>query len=115
MHSGLENLLAEGIISELLGRLQSGKEAEVFVVRCQGKVVAAKVYKDRAHRSFKNNSSYKEGRAVKNSRSERAMERGSKFGKAAAEDAWKSAEVNALYTLHAAQVRVPTPVMFFEG
>jgi RIO kinase 1 len=115
MHSGLEHLLAEGIISELLGRLQSGKEAEVFVVRCQGKVVAAKVYKDRAHRSFKNNSSYKEGRTVKNSRSERAMERGSKFGKAAAEDAWKAAEVNALYTLHAAQVRVPTPVMFFEG
>jgi RIO kinase 1 len=117
MRSGpsLEHLLSEGVISEVLGRLQSGKEAEVFVVRCQGNVVVAKVYKDRAHRSFKNNSSYKEGRAVKNSRSQRAMERGSKYGKAAAEDAWKSAEVDALYTLHAAQVRVPAPVMFFEG
>lgn len=115
MHSALEHLLSEGVISEVLGRLQSGKEAEVFVVRSQGSVVVAKVYKDRAHRSFKNNSSYKEGRAVKNSRSQRAMERGSKYGKAAAEDAWKSAEVDALYKLHAAQVRVPTPVMFFEG
>jgi len=113
--SVLDHLLSEGIISEVLGRLQSGKEAEVFVVRCQGNVVAAKVYKDRAQRSFKNNSSYKEGRSVRNSRSQRAMERGSKYGKEAAEDAWKSAEVDALYRLHAANVRVPTPVMFFEG
>ena len=113
--SVLDHLLSEGIISEVLGRLQSGKEAQVFVVRCQGKVVAAKVYKDSAQRSFKNNSSYKEGRSVRNSRSQRAMERGSKYGKEAAEDAWKSAEVNALYTLHAANVRVPAPVMFFEG
>jgi RIO kinase 1 len=113
--SVLEHLLTEGIISEVLGRLQSGKEAEVFVVRCNGDVVAAKVYKDRAQRSFKNNSSYKEGRSVRNSRSQRAMERGSKYGKEAAEDAWKSAEVDALYRLHAAEVRVPTPVMYFEG
>ena len=115
MRGVLEHLLSEGVISEVLGRLQSGKEADVFVVRSQGNVVVAKVYKDRAHRSFKNNSSYKEGRSVKNSRSQRAMDRGSKYGKAAAEEAWKSAEVDALYKLHAAQVRVPAPVMFFEG
>ena len=87
--SVLDHLLSEGIISEVLGRLQSGKEAEVFVGRCQGNVVAAKVYTDAAHRSFKNNASYKEGRSVRNSRSQRAMERGSKYGKEAAEDAWK--------------------------
>ncbi len=115
MGSGLEHLLAEGVITEVLGRLQSGKEAEVFVVLFGGRVVAAKVYKDRAHRSFKNNSAYKEGRAVRNSRSQRAMDRGSKFGKASAEDAWKSAEADALYKLHAANVRVPTPVLFLDG
>jgi RIO kinase 1 len=115
MASSLEHLLAEGIISEVLGRLQSGKEAEVFVVRSGGRVVVAKVYKDRAHRSFKNNAEYKEGRAVRNSRSQRAMDRGSKFGKATAEDAWKSAEVDAMYRLHAANVRVPAPVMFIDG
>jgi RIO kinase 1 len=115
MGSGLEHLLAEGVITEVLGRLQSGKEAEVYVVLFGGKVVAAKVYKDRAHRSFKNNSTYKEGRAVRNSRSQRAMDRGSKFGKAASEDAWKSAEADALYKLHAANVRVPTPVLFLDG
>lgn len=115
MGSGLEHLLAEGVITEVIARLQSGKEAEVYVVRFGGRVVAAKVYKDRAHRSFKNNSSYKEGRAVRNSRSQRAMDRGSKFGKAAAEDAWKSAEADALYKLHAAEVRVPTPVLYLDG
>jgi RIO kinase 1 len=115
METGLEHLLAEGVISEVIARLQSGKEAEVYVVRFGGKVVAAKVYKDRAHRSFKNNASYKEGRMVRNSRSQRAMARGSKFGKATAEDAWKSAEADALYKLHAADVRVPAPVLFLDG
>ncbi len=115
MASGFEHLLSEGVISEVLGRLQSGKEAEVYVVRFGGKVVAAKVYKDRATRSFKNNSAYKEGRMVRSSRSQRAMDRGSKFGRAAAEEAWKSAEANALYKLHAEGVRVPTPVLFLEG
>jgi RIO kinase 1 len=115
MGNGLEHLLSEGVISEVLARLQSGKEAEVYVVRFGAKVVAAKVYKDRAHRSFKNNSSYKEGRSVRNSRSQRAIDRGSKFGKAAAEDAWKQAEADALYKLHAADVRVPTPVLFLDG
>src|ERR1700733_8911754 len=97
MGSGLEHLLAEGVISEVLARLQSGKEAEVYVVRFGGNVVAAKVYKDREHRSFKNNATYKEGRAVRNSRNQRAIDRGSRFGKSVAEDAWKSAEADALY------------------
>ena len=115
MGSGLEHLLAEGVISEVLARLQSGKEAEVYVVRFGGRLVAAKVYKDRDHRSFKNNALYKEGRTVRSSRNQRAMDRGSRFGKAVAEDAWKSAEADALYRLHAAEVRVPTPVLFLDG
>jgi RIO kinase 1 len=115
MPTGLEHLLSEGVLSEVVARLKSGKEAEVYVVRYGAKVVAAKVYKDRAHRSFKNNADYKEGRSVRNTRSQRAMARGSKFGRAAAEDAWKTAEVDALYKLHAAGVRVPTPVMYLDG
>ena len=115
MPTGLEHLLSEGVVSEVIARLKSGKEAEVYVVRYGAMVVAAKVYKDRAHRSFKNNADYKEGRSVRNTRSQRAMARGSKFGRAAAEDAWKTAEVDALYKLHAAGVRVPTPVMYLDG
>jgi RIO kinase 1 len=113
--NSLESLLAEGVISEIYGRLKSGKEAEVFAVCYADEVVAAKVYKDRAQRSFKSNSAYKEGRAVRNTRSQRAMDRGSKFGQETAEDAWKAEEATALYKLHAAGVRVPKPVMFLEG
>ncbi|HEX2876882.1 MAG TPA: RIO1 family regulatory kinase/ATPase, partial [Polyangiaceae bacterium] len=98
-----------------MGRLQSGKEAEVFLVRYGERIVAAKVYKDKSQRSFKNKSAYQEGRAVRNTRDQRAMDRRSRFGKGAEEDAWKSAEADALYRLHAAEVRVPTPVLFFEG
>jgi RIO kinase 1 len=115
MDNPLQPLLEEGIISEVLGRLQSGKEAEVFIVRYGERVVAAKVYKDRAQRSFKNKSAYQEGRSVRNSRDQRAMGRRSSFGREAEEEAWKSAEVDAMYRLHAADVRVPAPVLFFEG
>ncbi len=115
MDNPLGPLLEEGIISEVLGRLQSGKEAEVFIVRYAERVVAAKVYKDRAQRSFKNKSAYQEGRGVRNSRDQRAIGRRSSFGRDTEEEAWKSAEVDAMYKLHAADVRVPAPVMFFEG
>jgi len=115
MDNPLSSLLEEGIISEVLGRLQSGKEAEVFIVRYGERVVAAKVYKDHTQRSFKNRSAYKEGRSVRNSRDQRAMGRRSAFGKDTEEDAWKSAEVDAMYKLHAADVRIPAPVLYFEG
>ena len=115
MHGPLETLLAEGVIEEICGRLKSGKEADLWLVRHAGEIVAAKVYKARHARSFRNNAGYKEGRQVRNTRTQRAMERGSRFGQAAAEEAWKATEADALHTLHAAGVRVPKPVMFYDG
>jgi RIO kinase 1 len=112
----LEVLLADGVIDEILGRLKSGKEANITLVRHKGEIIAAKVYKDRATRSFKNNADYKEGRKVRNSRTARAMEGGGKFGREAAEQEWKSAESQALSKLVSyGGVRVPKPVMFYEG
>lgn len=115
MTDPLAPLLADGVIDEIVARLKSGKEADVWLVRHAGEIVAAKVYKARNARSFKNNAAYKEGRQVRNSRTQRAMDRGSRFGQAAAEDAWKAKESDALYRLHAAGVRVPRPVLFYEG
>ena len=115
MSADLEQLLEDGVIDEVVARLKSGKEADVWLVRHGEQVLAAKVYKDRNFRSFKNNVGYKEGRAVRNSRTQRAMDKGSRFGQAAAEDAWKSAESDALHKLHAQGVRVPAPVLFYEG
>ena len=115
MHDPLAPLLADGVIDEVVSRLRGGKEAEVWLVRSGGRTVAAKVYKARQTRSFKNDAAYKEGRKVRNSRTQRAMDRGSRFGQAAAEDAWKEKESDALFRLHAAGVRVPRPVLFHEG
>ena len=115
MTDSLAPLLADGVIDEVVARLKSGKEADVWLVRQGADVVAAKVYKARHVRSFKNNAAYKEGRAVRNTRTQRAMDRGSRFGQAAAEDAWKAKESDALHRLHAAGVRVPRPVLFYEG
>ncbi|HSK02435.1 MAG TPA: RIO1 family regulatory kinase/ATPase, partial [Kofleriaceae bacterium] len=115
MSDPLDLLLADGVIDEVLGRLKSGKEANISLVRRGEHVVAAKVYKDRATRSFKNNADYKEGRKVRNSRTQRAIDRGGRFGRDAAEQAWKSAEADALYRLAGSGVRVPAPVLFYEG
>jgi RIO kinase 1 len=111
----LDVLISEGVIDEVLGRLKSGKEANISLVRRGEGVLAAKVYKDRSTRSFKNNAGYKEGRKVRNTRTQRAMDSGGRFGRDAAEQAWKSAEADALYRLVGSGVRVPTPVMFYEG
>jgi RIO kinase 1 len=111
----LDVLLADGVIDEVLGRLKSGKEANISLVRRGPDVFAAKVYKDRSTRSFKNNSDYKEGRKVRNSRTQRAIDSGGRFGRDAAEQAWKSAEADALYKLVGTGVRAPEPVMFYEG
>jgi RIO kinase 1 len=96
-------------------QLMSGKEATVYVVRCGDEVRCAKVYKEANKRSFRQSVDYTEGRKVKNSRQSRAMAKGSKFGRESQEAAWQSAEVDALYRLADAGVRVPTPYNFYEG
>ncbi|MBS1121486.1 MAG: hypothetical protein H6Q90_3714 [Deltaproteobacteria bacterium] len=115
MTEELDLLVADGVIDEVLGRLKSGKEANISLVRRGDQTFAAKVYKDRATRSFKNNTEYKEGRKVRNTRTQRAMDSGGQFGRDAAEQEWKSAEADALFKLHGTGVRVPTPIMFYEG
>ena len=111
----LQQLIDEGVIDEVFNQLKTGKEAEVWLVSHHGEPVAAKIYKAREFRSFKNDAGYKEGREVRNTRTQRAMDKGSKFGREAAEEAWKQAEADAMFTLHTAGVRVPKPVLFYEG
>ncbi|MGI4846956.1 MAG: PA4780 family RIO1-like protein kinase [Janthinobacterium lividum] len=108
-------LVEEGLIDEVMRQLMSGKEAIVYVVRCGDEVRCAKVYKEANQRSFHQAVAYQEGRRVKNSRQARAMEKGSKYGRKMAEETWQNAEVDALYRLAAAGVRVPTPYICFEG
>lgn len=108
-------LMQDGLIDEVVSQLKSGKEATVYLVRSSGVLRCAKVYKDAHHRSFKQAASYREGRKVRNTRDARAMAKGSRFGKQETEAAWQNAEVEALYRLAAAGVRVPTPHGCFDG
>ncbi|HEY0880388.1 MAG TPA: RIO1 family regulatory kinase/ATPase, partial [Archangium sp.] len=111
----LQQLLDEGVIEEVFNQLKTGKEAEVWLVSHHGEPVAAKIYKAREFRSFKNDAGYKEGRQVRNTRTQRAMDKGSKFGRESSEEAWKSMESDTMFSLHAAGVRCPKPVMFYDG
>ena len=111
----LQTLIEEGLIDSVQRQLMSGKEAMVFVVRCGGETRCAKVYKEATQRSFRQAVDYTENRKVKNTRQARAMAKGTRFGKQAQEAAWQSAEVDALYRLAAAGVRVPRPYNFHDG
>jgi len=112
---GLQPLIDDGVIDEVLRSLKSGKEATVYLVRAGSSTRCAKVYKDMAQRSFQKRAQYQEGRAVRGSRQSRAINRSSSFGRKEQETAWKNAEVDALYQLAAAGVRVPKPYGFFDG
>ena len=111
----IQPLVDDGVVDEVLSQLMSGKEATVYVVRCGDEIRCAKVYKEAAKRSFKQAVQYQEGRKSKNSRRQRAMEKGSKFGRKQQEESWHNAEVDALYRLAEAGVRVPTPYGCFDG
>lgn len=111
----LQSLIEEGLIDTVVRQLMSGKEAMVYVVRTGDETLCAKIYKEANNRSFRQAVDYTENRKVKNSRSARAMAKGSKFGRQEQEAAWQSAEVDALYRLAAAGVRVPQPYNFHEG
>lgn len=108
-------LVEDGLVDTVERQLMSGKEATVYVVRCGEELRCAKVYKEAARRSFKQAVEYQEGRKVRNSRRQRAMEKRSKFGRKQQEEAWHNAEVDALYRLDGAGVRVPKPYGCFDG
>ena len=111
----LEPLVEDGLIDAVIRQLMSGKEAMIFVVRCGDEIRCAKVYKEANKLSFRQAVDYTDGRKTKNSRHARAMQKGTRYGRKVQEEAWQSAEVDALYRLAAAGVRVPTPYNFHEG
>ena len=111
----LKPLVDDGMVDEVLYQLMSGKEAQVYVVRCGDQLRCAKVFKEAQKRSFKQAVEYQEGRKVRNSRRARAMSKKTRYGQKEQEDAWLNAEVDALYRLAGAGVRVPEPLGFVDG
>ena len=112
--TALQPLIDDGVIDEVIRSLKSGKEATVYLVRTGGQTRCAKVYRDMAQRSFQKRAQYQEGRKVRGSRQARAMNKSTRFGRREQEAAWKNAEVDALYQLQAAGVRVPKPYGYFN-
>jgi RIO kinase 1 len=112
---GLQPLIDDGVIDEVVRSLKSGKEATVYLVRSGVHLRCAKVYRDMAQRSFQKRAQYQEGRKVRGSRQARAIGKSTGFGRKEQETAWKNAEVDALYQLVAADVRVPRPLGYFDG
>ena len=113
--AGLEPLLYDGLIDEVISPLMSGKEAAVYVVRSAGQICCAKVYKEAHHRSFRTHARYREGRKGRDSRQARAIAKRTRHGRKEQEEAWHNAEVDALYRLAAAGVRVPQPYACVGG
>jgi RIO kinase 1 len=111
----LQPLVDDGMVDSVLYQLMSGKEAQVYVVQCGEQICCAKVFKEAKKRSFKQAVEYQEGRKVRNSRRARAMSKKTRYGQKEQEDAWLNAEVDALYRLADAGVRVPRPMGFVDG
>jgi RIO kinase 1 len=111
----IKPLVEDGLVDEVIRPLMSGKEADVFVVRCGNEIRCAKIYKEADKRGFKQATQYQEGRKVRNSRRARAMEKGSRFGRKEQEQVWQNTEVDALFKLARAGVRVPKPYGCFDG
>jgi len=111
----LETLVAEGIVQEVVRPLMSGKEAQIYLVRVEGEEYVAKVYKEASERTFKHRTQYTEGRRTRNSRDQRAVNKRSRHGRKLDESAWRSTEVDMIYRLRDAGVRVPEPINFVDG
>jgi RIO kinase 1 len=111
----IQHLVRDGLVDEVLRPLKSGKEAAVYVVMSEGEIRCAKVYKEVTQRGFHTQAQYQEGRKVRNSRQARAMEKKSRYGREQQEKVWQTAEVDALYRLTEAGIRVPKPYNFVEG
>jgi RIO kinase 1 len=109
--SGLQRLFEQGLITELLGELKSGKEATVYLARGPQGLVAAKLYRDAAVRSFKNDQLYRDGRFIGDARIKKAIEQRSKTGMSAQQALWIMHEYLQLWALHDAGIPAPKPLV----
>jgi len=109
-----DDLQSEGYITDVIRPLKSGKEASVHL--CRGApstgeaLLAAKVYRPRAARSFKNDAAYTAGRVITNARTRRAVQGKTRFGREVEERMWVGREYETLREVHTAGAEVPRPV-----
>jgi RIO kinase 1 len=108
----------DGAIDTELGVLKTGKEADVFLIEraipddpLRTSLLAAKRYRSAEHRQFHRDAGYVEGRRTRRSRDNRAVAKGTDWGRQVASGMWAHQEFQALTSLWTAGVPVPYPVM----
>lgn len=110
----LAPFLAEGLITEVLGEMKSGKEGTVYCCRANPStgydLLAAKVYRPRSHRAFKNDAIYREGVAILNKRDARAAKKKTEWGREYEFGSWMYHEYETLKRLSEAGADVPRPI-----
>jgi RIO kinase 1 len=128
--SSLRSFYDRGLISDILGVVKGGKEASVY--RCQADsesgatMLAAKVYRPRKFRNLRNDSMYRQGRAILNAygrdhdyardqRVIRAIGKRTAFGMQVRHTSWLMHEYTALERLYQAGAAVPRPIAASEN
>lgn len=109
---GLVDVVDAGLIDEVLFEVKSGKEATVYCCRAGNAFVAAKVYRERSTRGFRNSAVYQAGRVhlARSSRVQRAAANRSAFGQKAEQAMWIDHEWSILHRLFDAGLDVPQPL-----
>ena len=108
---GLQNLYEAGYVDELLGEIKSGKEATLYLAQNKQGYLAAKIYRDAALRSCKNNQFYYEGRFVSKNRRKRVLNLAKKAEIEPELAFWVQHEYNELWTLYHANIPTPKPII----
>jgi RIO kinase 1 len=110
----LDHFFAEGMITEILYLVKSGKEATVYCCEAHPstgmELIAAKIYRSRNQRNFKNDAIYLEGRVIGKARVRRAVENKSRFGREAGFGMWVNSEFETLTALSRAGADIPHPI-----
>ena len=113
---------SSGAIDTELGVVKTGKEADLYLIERtdpgltsadpprKTATLAAKRYRTLEHRDFHRSAEYREGRRTRRSRDERAVAKGTTYGRSFAAGMWAFAEFEALSTMYAMGAPVPYPV-----
>lgn len=119
IEESLLKFVEDNVITDILCKVKGGKEATVYCCVAHPstgqKWLAAKIYRPRMFRELRNDKIYREGRKIldadgkqlKDHVADRAIHRGSSYGKDLLHVSWLQHEAHALRALHGAGVSVP--------
>ena len=108
-------IMFSGYVSEVVGRINDGKEATVYLCKADPWVgveyLAAKIYRARVFRAFNTDRTYRNLRKFKDRRMARHMSGSGEDGNRAFHYHWVESEWKHLNTLFDAGVAVPKPYL----